>query len=216
MNSITDFFRSLFSKPVHTPIVAVEPKTVPLKPAPVSPEKKQTAAEIFRKMIVTVAREELAKGIREVTRNQHPELVKYWKRTSYGSAGFNNREPWCAAFLAWLVYEAAFRVWGDSMPFSPCRSAGVISWPAWAKTAPGWKCLPPSTRVEPGDIVCWDWNGKSAGGTHIGLGTADEHKTQFATIEGNTNGAGSRDGDGLYAKNTRTRVGCIAILRYVG
>ena len=172
-------------------------------------------AETFRKMLVTVAREELAKGIREVTRNQHPELVKYWKATSYGSAGFANREPWCAAFLCWLVAESASRVWG-SIPFPLPKSAGVINWPAWAKSVAGWKCLPPSTRVEPGDIVCWDFNGPKASGTHIGLATADEHKTQFPTIEGNTNGEGSRDGDGLYAKSTRSRVSCIAILRFVG
>lgn len=208
------FFSAIAAIFVRTdsPKPADPPKTVRLE-RPVDPSDKAAA---FRKMLLTVAREELTKNIKEVTRNQHPELVKYWKRTSYGSAGFNNREPWCAAFLAWLVYESANRVWGDSMPFSPCRSAGVINWPAWAKTAPGWKCLPASTRVEPGDVVCWDFNGKAASGTHIGIATGDEFKTQFPTIEGNTNGAGSRDGDGLHAKTTRTRSGVIAILRYVG
>lgn len=201
------FLKALgFKSFTETPTKTVSNTPTPGKPSPAA----------FRRMLLTVAREELAKHIREVTRNQHPELKKYWRATSYGIEGFNNREPWCAAFACWLVYEAARRIWGDSIPFPPCKSAGVINWPAWAKTAPGWKRLPPSTRIEPGDIVCWDFNGKASGGTHIGLATCEETGTRFTTIEGNTNSEGSREGDGLYAKTTRTRSGCIAVLRYVG
>lgn len=209
MNFLSKIAAFLFSSQAPKP--AQPPATVKL-------ERPLEKPEAFRKMLLTVAREELAKGIREKTKNQHPELEKYWRRTSYGIAGFQNREPWCAAFIAYLVYTAAWRIWTDenTIPFSPCRSAGVVNWVTWAKTAKGWECLPASRSVRAGDLVCWDFNGSKASGTHIGLATSDEENGKFNTIEGNTNGEGSREGDGVYAKTTRTRGSAIAILRYAG
>lgn len=45
-----------------------------------------------------------------------------------------------------------------------------------------------------GDLFVW--NGKNGG--HIGFVTAVRPNGLFTTIEGNTNAAGSRDGDGVY------------------
>jgi hypothetical protein len=211
MNAFISKIAALFFR-VQTPKANKEPATVKL-------ERKVDKPEAYRRMLLTVAREELAKGIRETSRNQHPELEKYWRRTSYGIAGFKNREPWCAAFSAYTTHEAAWRIWPDEneIPFSPCRSAGVVNWVAWAKTAKGWECLPAARSVRAGDWICWDFNGAKASGTHIGLATSDERPDgTFNTIEGNTNGEGSRDGDGLYAKTTRTRKSAIAIIRYKG
>ena len=57
-------------------------------------------ARDFKQMLIAVAKEQANLGIRETSNNQGPGIQKYWPATSYGIAGYHNREPWCAAFMA--------------------------------------------------------------------------------------------------------------------
>lgn len=171
----------------------------------------------FREMLVAVALEQAALGIRETTKNQGPGIQKFWTATSYGVAGYLDRQPWCAAFLAWVVRDASRRQFGESPPFRLPRSAAVNDWPVWAKTQPAWEERDPTvTRIRAGDIVCFDFNGRDkASGTHIALATSDErHDGTFDSCEGNTNEDGSREGNGVFLRNSRTRKSVFSVIRF--
>ncbi len=56
--------------------------------------------------------------------------------------------------------------------------------------------LPDTADPQPGDFAVYDFS-------HIGI-VKESRGDKFVAIEGNTNGAGSRDGDGVYLK-TRPR-----------
>lgn len=179
-----------------------------------SPAPAAAATRSFAAELVKVATQQAALGIRETSHNHGPGIEKFWTATSYGPAGYRNREPWCAAFLCWVVKQAALGHYGESPPFRLPRSAAVNDWPAWAQSQPAWKVVKPSP-VKAGDIICWDFNGRdNSGGTHIGLAISNERADgTFDTIEGNTNAEGSRDGNGVYHRTTRTRKAAFAILR---
>lgn len=198
--------RALISRPRR-------PQGVESRPPPATPPP----ARDMREMLVSVAREQSALGIRETSPNQGPGIQKFWTATSYGVAGYLDRQPWCAAFLAWVVREASRRQFGESAPFRLPRSAAVNDWPVWARTQPTWEERDPlTTRVRSGDVVCFDFNGRAkASGTHIALATSDERGDgTFDTIEGNTNSDGSRDGNGVYERHSRTRKGVFSVIRY--
>lgn len=168
--------------------------------------------------MVEVAEELASERIRETSTNQGPGIARFWAATSYPT-GYKDRQPWCAATLAWIVREAAKRTYGATVPFRLPTSARVLDWIDWARENKGhWQLLSPAkSTVMEGDIVGWDFNGDEGGGTHIGLATSDERKDgRFDTAEGNTNAAGSRDGNGFYLKDNRTRKSAIFIIRSIG
>ena len=168
--------------------------------------------------MLTLATVQAVSKIRENSTNQGPGIAKYWDWTDYGYDGYKNREPWCAAFLCWLVGNATYNTFAPNRPFKPCRSAGVVKWIAWAKEQPGWKFYPGNVSVRAGDIILFDFNGSRAAGTHIALAVSDENPgTQsFDTIEGNTDSVGSREGNGVFKKSRSRNSSVIGICRYVG
>lgn len=183
---------------------------------PMAPNFKSPGS--FKDTMAGVVREEVARGIRETSRNQGPGIEKYWPCTSYGIQGYTDRLPYCAAAMCYVVAEAVKRFFTTSpVPFALPTSAGVVNWPVWArKQKDSWRVLDPKlSPVKAGDLVCWDFNGTDEpGGTHIGFALSDERKDgTFASGEGNTNASGSREGDGFYEKNSRTRKAAFAIIR---
>ena len=56
-----------------------------------------------REILVALAAAEL--WVRETSKNQGPGVQKYWAATSYPD-GYQNREPYCAAFVCWLIWTA--------------------------------------------------------------------------------------------------------------
>ena len=141
-----------------------------------------------RKTILDIATREL--GQQETSRNRGPGLAKYWEATSYPN-GMDNREPWCAAFVAWAVREAgrldSRLVIGEK---TRPRSAAVRNWANDAKRA-GWTVFAPSQDdPEPGDVVVFDPQIMS----HIGIVESFDGKGTITAIEGNTDDAGSREG----------------------
>jgi hypothetical protein len=122
--------------------------------------------------------------------------------------------------MAWVVREAANRMSEpEYVPFMLPRSAAVNDWPKWARGASQWAVVDPHTeKVKAGDIVCFDFHGRdNSGGTHIAIATGNETSAgTFETVEGNTSPDGSRDGNGVYLRNSRTRKGVFSVLRYTG
>jgi hypothetical protein len=148
-----------------------------------------------RQIFVSIASEEV--GVRETSRNQGPEIAKYWKDTSYPT-GYANREPYCAAFVCWVAAEAGRR--GAKLGPGP-HNAAVRHMVTWARR-PGNGALvfsPVDRTYKPqaGDFIYWAFGG--ANPNHIGIVERVEG-ARVHTIEANTNPAGSREGDGVYRR----------------
>jgi len=148
-----------------------------------------------REAFVKIAREEL--HVRETTRNNGPGIAKYWLDTSYPS-GYMNREPYCAAFVCWVIAEAERR--GCKVGPKP-RDAAVRNIVSWAKR-PGNGAMvflagPRDRTPRAGDLVYWRFNSQHP--NHIGI-VESVSGTAIHTIEANTDGSGSREGDGVYRK----------------
>jgi hypothetical protein len=153
-----------------------------------------------REAIVEVARTQI--GFRETSRNQGDWIKKYWEATSYPD-GYKNREPYCAAFTAWVVKQAAIKEPKLSYD-NPCRSASVKDWAPWAmKPMNGCIVFRPHDGLyipEPGDIV--DFLNKKSPLSHIGIVTGFAGKI-VETIEANTSSGdkgSQRDGDGVFER----------------
>lgn len=126
-------------------------------------------------------------GQKEVGKNGGPAVRKYQKTTWLPVKPW----PWCAAFVCWCFVQASKEA-GTSLKRP--RTAGAWDFENWARKA-GAKLIKPAsrTKVKRGDIVIFTFS-------HIGIAVEDEHKGSVRTVEGNTNGAGSREGDGVYRK----------------
>ena len=161
---------------------------------------EQTPAE----KLIEVAKAEDAKHVREVGgMNRGPDVEKYQK-----TVGLSPGSPWCAAFVAYCVKEA------KGLTRGPRRWSGSAI-PQWHKGTrrmlPEGVATPEKgdfqTKVRPGMIWVRAKDGAGAvsarKGTwvqgHTGIVVAVDAEG-FHTVEGNTNGAGSREGDGVYSK----------------
>lgn len=150
--------------------------------------------------LVVVARGEL--GVSETSRNQGPGIKKYWPATSYPE-GYANREPWCAAFVAWCV--AQFLGEKASRP----KSAAVPRWVPDALKL-GWKVFGPRDGLlfpASGDIVVFAFS-------HIGIVESFDGGV-IQTIEGNTDDGGSREGLEV-ARRHRALAICRSFIRIPG
>lgn len=162
-----------------------------------------STASSLASRIVALARTELAAGIRETSKNQGPGLAKYWTATSY-LTGYDNREPYCAAFVCWIIRQAiGDRKVNYNLPTSPV-AYDIEKWGA-ANIKNGVKVLKNSDKLLPGDIFTL------SAASHTGI-IVGVNSSTVTTIEGNTDGSGSREGDGVYEK-TRTKVSLRKIVR---
>lgn len=124
-------------------------------------------------------------GLHERGVNRGPE-IDAWLR----ACGVSPGNPWCMAFVQGVVAEAAQEL-GMPDPLKP-DTAGVLD--LWNRTPASRRVA--NTAGQPGDIMIMDMGG---GKGHTGIVTSYNNGSYF-TIEGNTNTAGSREGDGVYRK----------------
>ena len=128
------------------------------------------------------------RGVVEVGNNDGPE-VRAWLARVFRKPG----APWCAAF-AWCCLDDACRELGLSNPIP--ATAGVHLLAQRARIAGGWTAEP-----GPGFVGLHD-AGKSKAGARLGhcgiiLEVGEHH---CLGIEGNTDEAGSREGQGVHEK----------------
>ncbi len=146
--------------------------------------------DIPQKM-VALAREEI--GVSEVDGTNCGPRVDEYKAATWLDA--DKGWPWCAAFICWLVREA---IEGEDVKFKRPRTAGAWDFENWAKqqVANGVDLRKPTNEdIKAGDIVVFSFS-------HIGLAVKDIDSSGYVTtIEGNTNGAGSREGGSVLEKN---------------
>lgn len=109
----------------------------------------------------------------------------FWVSKFLASVGLPTGYAWCAAFASYCLKEAGYKGGPKS------GKAAVRNWAAWAMD---------THRIvehpQRGDLFYWL---NSDGTGHIGF--VVRNRGQFVdTISGNTNEAGSREGDGIYRK----------------
>ena len=127
-------------------------------------------------------------GIREESPNEGPEIATYQMATWLPPGPW----PWCAAFICWVVREAMN---GGTWTFKRPQTARAWDFEKWCLSVDNSaKLKRRPVTVKRGDIVIFTFS-------HVGIAVADMDKNNMvATVEGNTNDAGSREGDGCYRK----------------
>jgi hypothetical protein len=156
-----------------------------------STREKVTEKATIPQRMITLAREQI--GVSEVDGTNCGPMVDTYKAATWLDP--DKGWPWCAAFICWLVKEA---IEGQHVEFERPRTAGAWDFENWAKkqAASGIDLRKPTNEdIKAGDIVVFTFS-------HIGLAVADADSSGYVkTIEGNTNGAGSREGGSVLEKN---------------
>jgi len=142
-------------------------------------------------------------GIRETAPNRGPEVERY-----QASVGLFPGQPYCMAFVYYCFEESSKR---NNVVNPLVRTGSVIR---HFEKAPDVVRLPPSAieegEVKPGAIFCIDHgNNRGHGGLVL---VADENGLQ--TVEGNTNSAGVREGEGVYRRTRRVAEVNLGFLDY--
>lgn len=143
--------------------------------------------------IVEIAKKEI--GVTEINGSNCGPRVNEYKAATWLPA--NKGWPWCAAFVCWCVREA-LTLTGikETKTFKRPRTAGAWDFENWSKDQDNSTNTKKPHRgdIQSGDIVIFTFS-------HIGIATSAPDKNgNVRTIEGNTDGAGSREGGAVLAK----------------
>lgn len=128
--------------------------------------------------------------------NRGAALQPFFDADAYdpnGRASGDDGYAWCAAFVCWCVMVA---VAGRVITFLRPRTPSAWGFEAWslAQDSSTWTLKPPGKDIRRGDIVIFNFS-------HIGIAVGiPDKKGWVRVVEGNTNQAGSREGDGVYLK----------------
>jgi hypothetical protein len=152
--------------------------------------------------------------IRERTgNNDHPMIDRM-----LDYLGLPHHLSWCLAFCLWCWHSAV-----NPMPFPKIARCSTflerVSEDSWRyKVFDAEDVAWGIEKLQPGDIgICShskvagknNWNG------HAFLVVYPETARKWHTVEGNTNGAGSREGNGVYLKIRQPREGNLALEGFV-
>jgi len=144
--------------------------------------------------IVELAKKEV--GVQEVgNTNCGPRVNEYKAATWLDPV---HSWPWCAAFIDWLVMTAMEES-GKKYTFNRPQTAGAWDLQNWSMKQDGstdTKLNPQAKDIGEGDIVIFNFS-------HVGLAIGSPVKGIVSTIEGNTDGSGSRDGGGVWKKERK-------------
>lgn len=144
-------------------------------------------------VLVSVARQEI--GVTEIAgSNCGPRVNEFKSATNLPPT---KSWPWCAAFVCWCVREA-MRITGtqETKTFKRPKTAGAWDFKNWSLAQDNSTNTKSPHRgdILPGDIVIFKFS-------HIGIATSSPNARGFVqTIEGNTDGAGSREGGAVLPK----------------
>jgi len=136
-------------------------------------ERRELLIETYRRHI----------GVRELTGNNDGEAVESFLKASGLGKGF----AWCAAFATYCHLE-------NELPYPAKASAWSPSW--FVKDR-----LIEHSKAKAGDVFGIYYTKLKRIG-HVGFIDEDwgSDSDKILTVEGNTNGDGSREGDGVYRK----------------
>lgn len=136
-------------------------------------------------------------NVREIGNNAGPMVSKYLK-----SVGSSDGNPWCAAFVSYNLTKNNIK--NPNSAWSPAfaQPKDIIWTPRATKSSP-----------LPADVMTLYYPSLGRVG-HVGFYVNKDLDGNFITIEGNTNGEGSREGDGVYRKKRHPNK-VYAITRYI-
>lgn len=104
--------------------------------------------------------------------------------------------PWCAAFVCWVMREA-MKATGvkETKTFKRPTTAGAWDFENWSLKQDNSTQTkkPHKNDIKPGDIVVFSFS-------HIGIAITEPKDGYVATVEGNTDSSGSREGGGVFRK----------------
>lgn len=126
-------------------------------------------------------------GVREATgRNDGPQVKMY-----LASVNLKQGYAWCGAFVNWVYRQHNIK--------GPAGAAMANAWFTKARTV--WRRGDPEAfHAEKADVFGIYYPGLKRIG-HVGFVEKWDHGSDVViTVEGNTNGAGSREGNGVYRK----------------
>lgn len=123
-------------------------------------------------------------GVHEATgKNDGKDVEKYLR-----SVGLGKGYPWCAAFVKWCYDSAGIKTPMNGAAASAHNSKDLV-----------WFHKTQRKEPEPGDAFTLWYNALGRIG-HTGFFHKKVNATVYESVEGNTNEAGSREGDGVYRK----------------
>lgn len=127
-------------------------------------------------------------GVVEIPRNSNrgPDVEAFQASTWLDGTGW----AWCAAFVCWGMQKLEAEI---DYPFTRPETAAAYGFEDWAKKQ-GLKMWKPCGQIKRGDILIF------GPFSHIAVAVADEKFGSVETVEGNTDGEGSREGNGVYRK----------------
>lgn len=141
-----------------------------------------------------------------------------WIGTKEQPAGSNRCEPftgwygmigpWCAVFTSWCMDKAGFKY------ISPASAnwAYVPYIVADARAGRDGLRLVSYADVEPGDLVCYDWDNDGVA-DHVGFFQRKSNQSSFTAVEGNT-AVGNDSNGGQVMVRTRFTSDVIAFVAY--
>lgn len=143
--------------------------------------------------IIAIAQAEI--GVEEVNGTNCGERVDQYKAATW--LDHKKGWPWCAAFICWVVREAMTQSGTkETTAFKRPRTAGAWDLENWstAQDASTNTKKPHRNDIIAGDIVIFKFS-------HVGFAlSAPDKNGNVITVEGNTDGAGSREGGAVLRK----------------
>lgn len=161
-----------------------------------------TASESLPLVALGFALCEAERGVREEGgENRGPRIEEYLRATD---PPISVAAPWCAAFVQ-FVSDRAAEALAVANPLDAVRLEALVQ--SYADWSEGLGLFVERGAARPGDLVIYRfprvprWN-------HIGiLASRVDRDGSFSAVEGNTNDAGSREGDGVVLKLRSTEAG---------
>lgn len=150
----------------------------------------------LREAIARIAESKI--GVKESGgNNKGKDLQPFFDADNYdpnGSAPGDDGYAWCASFVCWCVMVA---IAGRAITFQRPRTPSAFGFEAWSLAQDNSTNTKrnPGTDIKRGDLVIFSFS-------HIGIAVADATATHITTVDGNTNAAGSREGN-MVARKTR-------------
>lgn len=152
-------------------------------------------------------------GVREQGgENKGPRIEDYMGATWMPKESVHKGFAWCAAFITWCAKQACAELGVDDRWVY--LGADAKGWEKHGRDH-GWQLLNRNAKAFPGDLVTYDFV-PDAKADHIGIVIQDRGE-EIETVEGNTNGDGGREGDGVYRKiRSKRLVKCFIRLPWEG
>lgn len=148
------------------------------------------------KDLVDLALREVGTPEQPYASNKGP-VSKYW--SAVGWAGWKSGQPYCAAFVSWVVEQSKILEDESKLP----KTAGVSAMVAWAKRSPFMNVYSNPTSVKKGDLIrIQNWS-------HVGIAVTDSDPATGKYISVDGNGPAHN-----VAKRNRTLRGTLYAMRF--